>query len=66
MNVLLEGKCTATHQWMLVARFLNSIEAGEAARALSASTGGAYRTVDKRWPDEGDLVFVFEKGELVA
>jgi hypothetical protein len=64
MNIHLECKCTATHKWVPVARFLNSLEAGAAARALSVF-GIAYRTVDQRWPDEGELVCLFENGEEI-
>lgn len=67
MQIDLECKCTATHKWVLVARFKHSLEAAEAARALSEWVGVPYRTVDRRWPDEGPSVYIFERGkELVA
>lgn len=65
LKIDLEAQCTATHQWVLVARFKLSTEAGDAARALSNLNGYPYRTIDRRWPDEGVLTTVYERGEGV-
>jgi hypothetical protein len=61
MNVDLECKCTATGDWMLIARFEIEADAGIAARSLSVLTGSDYRTIDRRWPDRGDIVFNYGK-----
>lgn len=66
MNVELEAKCTITHDWHTVAKFFNGTEAGYAARALSKSINGTYRTSDYRWPEEGVNVTVYTSGELAA
>lgn len=58
MNIDLEAKCTATHKWVLVAKFRLATEAGDAARALSKLNGYAYRTIDRRWPDEGEITTI--------
>jgi hypothetical protein len=65
MEIDLEAKCTATHQWVLVAQFSIGIEALAAAGALSKLNGFAYRTVDRRWPEEGLLTIVVEDGVVV-
>ena len=62
MKIDLEAKCTATHQWVLIAQFRLGIEALDAARALSKLSGCAYRTIDRRWPDEGLITTVVEDG----
>lgn len=65
MKIDLEAKCTATHEWVLVAQFNLGIEALAAAGALSKLNGCAYRTVDRRWPAEGLLTTVVEDGVVV-
>ena len=64
MKVDLEAQCTATHEWVLVAQFRLAIEALDAARALSKLNGYAYRTIDRRWPEEGDLITIINEGEV--
>lgn len=67
MKIDLECKCTATHKWVLVARFELSRPALDAAKALSNLDGCKYRVVDDRWPDHiAPLVSIYEAGELVA
>lgn len=67
MQIDLECKCTATHKWVLVARFEYVIFANTAARALAEYDGSTYRVVDRRWPDlDGDCVYVFERGKAMA
>lgn len=68
MQIDLECKCTATHKWVLVARFEYAGLANTAARTLSQYDGCTYRVVDRRWPDHSDpSVYIFERGkELVA
>lgn len=64
MNVDLESKCTVTHRWVPVAKFALAIEALDAGRALSKLNGYAYRTVDRRWPEEGELITIINEGEV--
>lgn len=59
MNIDLEAKCTATHQWVLVGKFTTAAMANEAAEALSNIYKHQYRTIDRRWPDEGVITTVF-------
>ena len=66
MNIDLEAKCTATHQWVLIAQFSLAIDALDAARALSKLNGYPYRTVDRRWPDEGLITTVVENGVVTS
>lgn len=66
MDIDLEAKCTATHQWVLIAQFRLAIEALDAARALSKLNGYPYRTVDRRWPEEGLLTMVVEDGVVTG
>jgi hypothetical protein len=33
------------------------------ARALSKLNGYTYRTVDRRWPEEGELITIIKNGE---
>jgi hypothetical protein len=66
MNVKLEAKCTVTHNWHNVAKFVSATEAGHAARALSKLLGATYRTSDCRWPEEGVSVTVYTNGEIAA
>ena len=65
MDIDLEAKCTATHQWVLIAQFRLAIEALDTARALSKLNGYAYRTIDRRWPEEKLLTIVVEDGLVV-
>lgn len=65
MNVKLEAKCTATHKWFVIATFEASMPATDAARMFSKTYGHPHRVTDSRWPDEGDIVYVFEKGRMV-
>lgn len=60
MNIDLEAKCTATHQWVLVGKFTTAAMANEAAEALSNIYKHQYRTIDRRWPEDGVMVTVFE------
>lgn len=64
MQIDLECKCTATHKWVLIARFEYVIFANTAARALGRLDGCTYRVIDRRWMNEG--AYVFEAGELAA
>lgn len=66
MGVSLEAKCTATHKWFTIAHFTSVVPAADAARAFSKLYGHAHRVTDQRWPDEGEPVYVFEDGEMVA
>jgi len=66
MEIDLEAKCTATHEWVLIAQFRLAIEALDAARALSKLNGYAYRTIDRRWPEEGPLTMVVEDGVVTG
>ena len=66
MEIDLEAKCTATHEWVLIAQFRLAIEALDAARALSKLSGCAYRTVDRRWPAEGLITTVVENGVVTS
>lgn len=66
MNVELEAKCTVTHNWHSVAKFVTATEAGHAARALSKLLNSTYRTSDYRWPEEGVNVTVYTSGEIAA
>jgi hypothetical protein len=50
----------------MTAQFQFATDAGHAARALSALDGGTYRTVDRRWPDEGVDTTLYTKGEIAA
>ena len=61
MQVDLECKCTATGEWLLIARFGIEAHAGIAARSLSVLTGSDHRTIDRRWPDAGDIVTSYGK-----
>ena len=65
LQIDLEAKCTATHEWVLVAQFRLGIEALDTARALSKLSGYPYRTIDRRWPDEGLLTTVVENGVVI-
>jgi hypothetical protein len=65
MNIDLEAKCTATHEWVLVAQFRLGIEALDAATALSKRYSYPYRVVDRRWPEEGVTTAVVENGVVV-
>jgi hypothetical protein len=66
MNIDLEAKCTATHQWVPVAQFRLAIEALDAARALSKRYSYPYRVIDRRWPDEGLITTVVENGVVTS
>jgi hypothetical protein len=66
MNIDLEAKCTATHQWVLIAQFNLGIEALDAARALSTLNRYPYRVIDRRWPDEGVTTTVVENGVVTS
>jgi hypothetical protein len=61
MNVDLECECAATGDWVLIARFKSEADAGIAARSLSVLTGSDHRTIDRRWPDRGDIVTNYGK-----
>lgn len=65
-HIDLEAKCTATNEWVLVAQFRLAIEALDAARALSKLNGYPYRTVDRRFPDEGITTKVVENGVVTS
>jgi len=66
MRILLERKCKVSQQWHSVARFECSVDAEPVACLLSRIDGGAYRTIDQRWPDEGDEVTLYINGEISA
>jgi hypothetical protein len=66
MKIDLERKCTATQAWDMTAQFQFATDAGHAARALSALDGGTYRTVDRRWPEEGVETTLYTKGEIAT
>ena len=62
MNVEVYQKDTRVHKWHLVARFEYGTHAMECARALS-ETGGLYKVVDHRWPDEPQqAAILYENG----
>lgn len=64
MDVLIQCQCTASRQWIDVAKFALCIQALDAAKALSALDGSRYRVVDPRWPDEDKpMVHIFQAGE---
>ena len=67
MLIDLEEKCTATHDWVLVAAFFTAAHANDAARAMSKGGGGTYRVIDRRWPDAeaGPGVNIYKDGEAV-
>ena len=65
MGVSLEAQCTATRKWLTIANFTAVMPATDAARALSKLYGHAYRVTDKRWPDEGEVIYVFDKGKML-
>jgi hypothetical protein len=65
MDVDLEAQCTATHEWVLIAKFRLAIEALDTARALSKLNRYPYRTIDRRWPEEGDLITIINEGEVI-
>jgi hypothetical protein len=67
MQIDLEAKCTATHKWVLVARFESVVTADETARHLSKRDGGSYRVTDRRWPEDpaSPVVMIFTNGEEV-
>jgi hypothetical protein len=66
MKIDLESKCTATQKWVKVATFRYSHMAVEAATSFSKWDQGTYRTVDRRWPDEGVNTTLYTKGEIAA
>ena len=66
MNIDLEAKCTATHKWVLVGKFTTAAMANDVAEALSEMHKTPYRTIDRRWPDEGMMVTVFEPEDEYA
>jgi hypothetical protein len=65
LQIDLEAKCTATHEWVLIAQFRLAIEALDTAIALSKRNGYPYRMVDRRWPTTGLLTTVVENGVVV-
>ena len=66
MKVELQSKCTATHEWVSMAQFSLASLAADAAMHLSVSLGNPFRIIDRRWPEDGELVTVYENGKPVA
>lgn len=63
MKIEIHQKDTETHQWHLVARFEYGTYAMEAARALSEATGGLFKVIDYRWPDDAEKSsIIYEDG----
>lgn len=66
MLIHLECQCDVTHRWELVAIFLYSHTAIEAALALSKIDKGTYRTLDHRWVDDGIEVTTIVNGYVIS
>ncbi len=67
MEVYLEGKCTATNDWVVVGKFESVCVADDTARYLSKLHGTPYRAIDRRWPDDpcSPVIMTFVDGEDV-
>jgi hypothetical protein len=65
MKIDLEHRINETYTWELVATFRYAHMAIEAAVAFSKLDRGTYRTLDRRFPDEGTEVTTIVSGHVV-
>jgi hypothetical protein len=64
MLIDLQHRDAETHKWELVATFRYAHMAVEAAIAFSKLDKGTYRTLDKRWVDDGIEVTTIINGKV--
>jgi hypothetical protein len=65
MKIDLEHRNNETYTWELVATFRHAHMAIEAAVAFSKMDQGTYRTLDRRWVDDGTEVTTIVNGHVV-
>jgi hypothetical protein len=66
MLIDLQQRNTDTHAWELVATFRYAHMAVEAAVAFSKLDKGTYRTLDRRWADDGLEVTTIVNGNVTS
>lgn len=66
MLIDLQQRNADTHDWELVATFRYAHMAVEAAIAFSKLDEGTYRTLDRRWTDDGIEVITIVNGKVAA
>jgi hypothetical protein len=64
MLIDLQQRDADTHEWELVATFRYAHMAVEAAIAFSKLDKGTYRTLDRRWTDDGIEVTTIVNGHV--
>jgi hypothetical protein len=66
MLIDLQQRDAETHKWELVATFRYAHMAVEAAIAFSKLDKGTYRTLDRRWVDDGIEVTTIVNGNVIT
>ena len=64
MLIDLQHRNAGSHEWELVATFRYAHMAVEAAIAFSKLDRGTYRTLDRRWTDDGIEVTTIVNGRV--